>query len=218
MTSSSSPVGGPEFRSLRSAVYRLLLSALDKPTPEQHRHLLGAPFHEDLALVCGQFDVPLPGGALVPAEYPDFESRYLATFEVGLPEAPVVLLASHHVQHEPAPRVVHEHILFYRHFGCSPTEETGEAPDHLLNELRFLVHLDQLQERSPFSIESVERARRDFLDRQMLRWAPLAARRATERGIAGFYQALLNLLTRVLREDRVLLDGEDHLEVQPRLS
>lgn len=207
------------FTTLRAAVYRLLLTALDKPTPEQHAVLLGSGFRESLALLCGQFDTPFPGGEFVPATYPDFESRYLATFEVGLPEAPVVLLASHHIQHEPAPRVVHEHILFYKHFRYAPMDETGEAADHLLNELRFLVHLDQLRERGSSSADSLDRARRDFLDRHLLRWIPCASDRAAERGIAAFYQSVLTLLAAVVREDRMLIDdGADHPESSSRLS
>lgn len=206
------------FFTLRSAVYRLFLTALDKPTPEQHRLLLGEGFRESLALLCGQFEVAFPEGELVPAAYPDFESRYLATFEVGLPEAPVVLLASHHTRHEPAPRVVHEHILFYRHFRCSPTDETGEAADHLLNELRFLIHLDQLRESNPSAAESLDNARRDFLDRHLLRWIPRAADLAAERGIAGIYQTVLTLLTAIVREDRTLIGNEADLEPRTRSS
>jgi DMSO reductase family type II enzyme chaperone len=207
-----------EFSALRSAVYRLFLIALDKPTPEQHRLLLGNEFRDSLALLSDQFDVAFPEAALVPESYADFESRYLATFEVGLPEAPLVLLASHHIQHEPAPRVVHEHILFYKHFGCSPMEETGEAADHLLNELRFLIHLDHLREISPTSAESLDRARRDFLDRQLLRWIPSAADLSARRGIAEFYQATLSLLAAVIRQDRELIDGQDPPEPETRSS
>lgn len=214
---STTPASG-EFSALRSAVYRLLLTALDKPTPEQHALLLGSGFRASLSLLCGQFDAPSPGGELVPSSYPDFESRYLATFEVGLPEAPVVLLASHHIRHEPAPRVIHEHILFYRHFRYAPMEETGEAADHLLNELRFLIHLDQLRERCRSSADSLDRARRDFLDRHPLRWIPRASDRASERGVAPFYRGVLTLLSAVVREDRMLLDGEAPPEARSRTS
>lgn len=206
-----------ELPALRVAVYRLLLAALDKPTHEQHRLLLSAEYRERLGLLCGLFDVPLPEGEFVPFDYPDFESRYLATFEVGLPEAPVVLLASHHVRHEPAPRIVHEHILFYKYFQCDPGEETGEAADHLLNELRFLIHLDRLRERVPASAEPLDRARRDFLDRHLLRWIERVSSRTAERGIAPFYQSVLSLLAVVVREDRSLFDGEDN-ESRPRSS
>lgn len=214
---STIPVTG-EFSALRSAVYRLLLTALDKPTPEQHALLLGSKFRASLSLLCGLFDTPFPGGERVPSSYPDFESRYLATFEVGLPEAPVVLLASHHIRHEPAPRVVHEHILFYKHFRYSPMEETGEAADHLLNELRFLIHLDRLREHCQSSADSLDRARRDFLDRHPLRWIARASDRASERGIAPFYRCVLRLLSAVVREDRMLLDGEDDSRAPSRTS
>jgi TorA maturation chaperone TorD len=97
-------------------------------------------------------------------------------------------------------------------------EETGEAADHLLNELRFLIHLDQLRERCPSSADSLDRARRDFLDRHPLRWIPRASDRASDRGIAPFYRGVLTLLSAVVREDRMLLDGEDYSETRPRTS
>lgn len=210
-TGTSAPLAASPtcFTTLRSLVYQFLLSALDKPSPNQHAHLRGAAFRDSLALLCGQFDVVPPRGPFVPDSYADYEARYLSTFEVGLPEAPIVLLASHHVRHEPAPRVVHEHVLYYKHFDCAPMEETGEAADHLLNELRFLVHLDQLRELNPAGADSVDRARRDFLDRHPLRWLPRAATLATERRVAEFYRVLLALLVAVVQEDRGLCDGLD---------
>ena len=196
---------------LRAAVYRLILLALDKPSVERH-HLLRSPsFRTSLELLCGHFDLPTPEEDLVPESYVDYESRYLATFEVGFPEAPVVLLASHHSRHEPAPRVVHEHILFYRHFDAAAIAETGEAADHLINELRFLIHLDELCERNPESSESIDRARSDFLDRHPLRWIPIARAQAEDRNIPAFYQVVLYLLDAVLREDRRMIN-ESRLE------
>jgi len=83
---------------------------------------------------------------------------------------------------------------------------------------RFLIHLDQLRERCRSSADSLDRARRDFLDRHPLRWIPLASDRASERRIAPFYQGILTLLSAVVREDRMLLDGEDRADVRPRSS
>lgn len=200
---------------LRSTVYRLLLAALDKPSPAQHERLREPSFRASLALLCEQFGISELKGELVPESFADFESRYLATFEVGLPEAPVVLLASRHLQHEPAPRIVHEHILFYRHFDAQPQDETGEAADHLLNELRFLIHLDELSERDPSSREAIDRARGDFLDRHLLRWVPAACTQALGNSVPAFYRAALRLLDAVLREDRRMLESPQPEAVPP---
>lgn len=190
---------------LRSTIYRLILVGLDRPSDDRHRLLRDPSYRESLELLGGHFDLPIPEDEFVPEEFPDYESRYLATFEVGVPEAPVVLLASHHSKNEPAPRVVHEHILFYKHFDAAPMNETGEAADHLLNGLRFLIHLDEIHESNPDSRDAVQRARADFLDRQLLRWVPAACARADDNGVPVFYRALLDLLAAVLREDRQLI-------------
>lgn len=199
---------------LRAAIYRLLLLALDKPSPERHEQLRGPAFRQALTVLCGQYDLPVPDD-LVPEAFPDYESRYLATFEVGLPAAPVVLLASHHGRHEPAPKVVHEHILFYRHFDADPTAETGEAPDHLINELRFLVHLDELREGNPAAGEAIDRARADFLDRHPLRWVPVASDQAERHGVPEFYCVALLLLEAMLRDDRATLPQRSRREAAP---
>lgn len=194
-----------ELTALRSTIYRLILLALDRPTPDRHQQLRGPSFRAGLELLLGQFDLPTPEEEFVPESYADYESRYLATFEVGLPEAPVVLLASHYSRNEPAPKVVHEHILFYRHFDADPAAETGEAADHLINELRFLIHLDELRERSPSSWEAIDRARGDFLDRQLLRWVPAACAQADRNGVPAFYCLALLLLYAMLQDDRAAI-------------
>lgn len=190
----------------RASVYRVLLLSLAKPSPEQHAWLRSTEFRRGLELLGSQFDVSIPDGELVPESFADFESRYIACFEVGLPEAPVVLLASHYSRNEPAPRVVHEHILFYRRFQVPPSDQTQEAADHLLNELAFLIHLDDLAQSGQVDHESLAWARRDFLDRHLARWAPRAAGLAEERGLPWLYRALLGLLAAVVQEDCALLD------------
>lgn len=193
----------------RRSVYQFLLAALAKPGPAQHAWLRGAGFGRGLELLCESFGLELPEGTeLVPSGFADHESRYLACFEVGLPQAPVVLQASFYVKHEPAPRVVHEHVLFYRHFGYE-TRTHAEAADHLLNELGFLVHLDMLAEAPGADLASLRAARRDFLCRQMARWVESAALRAAERFLPPLYRVLLALLAAAVRQDVELLAAPD---------
>src|SRR5581483_8334398 len=140
------------------------------------------------------FGVEAPEGELVPTEWPDHESRYLACFEVGLPSPPVPLLASHYQKREPVPRVIHEHILFYRRFAM-PGPDRDQAPaDHLVYQLAFLVHLDELLRNGRVAIESALWARQDFLSRHVCRWTAEASRQAAEKHLPGVYQALLALL------------------------
>jgi TorA maturation chaperone TorD len=199
----AAPTALEDLSRARCALYRFLLAALDKPTPAQHAWLLGPDFRAPLALACAEFGLPCPDGPLFPDDFADHQSRYLACFEVGLPEPPVVLLASHYNRREPVPATIHEHVLFYRRFGARVADANREPADHLLNELAFLVRLDDLLARG-HSAESVRRARGDFLARQVLRWVGRAARAAEEKGLPDVYQTLLGLLAAAVAQDAEL--------------
>jgi hypothetical protein len=189
-----------ELAEARSAVYRFLLTALDKPTWEQHAWLTGPDFRRALATACAPFGLACPDGELFPAALADYESRYLACFEVGLPAAPVPLLASHYDPREPVPRIIHEHTLFYRLFGALPAAD-AEPADHLLNELAFLLRLDGLLLGGETAAGPIVLARRDFLERRMARWPERAASVAEEKGLPPVYRVLLALLARAVRQD-----------------
>jgi TorA maturation chaperone TorD len=190
-----------DLSSSRLAVYRFLLVALDKPTPEQHRWFRSPDFRASLEAVGEAFDLPYPDGELVPPALADHESRYLACFEVGVPQPPVVLQASHYNRREPVPATVHEHVLFYKRFGARPAQGNIEPADHLSNELAFLIHLDELLAAGKLEAESVLRARRDFLARQVTRWAATAAATAEEKLLPGLYCFLLAALARAAEQD-----------------
>jgi TorA maturation chaperone TorD len=193
-----------ELAPARVAVYRFLLAALDKPAPGQHAWLRGADFLNALALLGESFGVACPGGELFPEAFADHESRYLACFEVGLPEPPVVLLASHYNRREPVPRVIHEHLLFYRYFGIRPPTANGEPADHLSHQLAFLIRLDELLTSRVADARSLLRARHDFLSRHVLAWAGRAAAAAEEKHLPPVYRALLALLARAAGQDHQL--------------
>lgn len=188
----------------RQEVYRFLRSALSRPTPEQHAWLSGAGFPGALAALCGSFDLPCPSGPLAPAEPAEHESRYLACFEVGMPGPPVPLTASHYNQREPVPRVLYEHVLFYRAFGVGVPADSLEPGDHLVHQLAFLIHLDGLLLGGAPAPASVLRARHDFLCRHLVRWVDEAARSAEEKHLPPLYQALLGVLARAVEQDREL--------------
>jgi DMSO reductase family type II enzyme chaperone len=190
-----------ELAASRLAVYSLLRAALDKPTPAQHAWLRGPEFRRGLELVCEQFDLPSPEGEAAPEEYADFESRYIACFEVGLPAPPVALQASAYDRREPAPAVIHEHILFFKRFGLRLPPDGAETADHLLHELAFLLRLDELLIAEKMDVGSLLLARRDFLNRRMTRWIRRAADDAAANGLPAIYQTLLSLLARAVNQD-----------------
>lgn len=185
----------------RRSVYLFLLSSLDKPNGEQHVWLKSDDFRQSLERLCEEFETNPPPGELFPETFPDYESRYLACFEVGLPEPPVVLLASHYHRTEPAPRIIHEHGLFYRWFGVHLSEYNPEPADHLSNELAFLCWLDELVSQEGIDLESVMRGRSDFLERHLARWAEQAAIQAQEKHLPGVYCSLLTLLAAAAQQD-----------------
>jgi hypothetical protein len=188
----------------RRAVYQFLLAALDRPSPGQHAWMSGPEFLPALAGLCDSFGLGPPPGPAVPEEFGDHESRYLACFEVGLPGPPVALLASHYQRREPAPTVIHEHVLLYRRFGVRvPADGRGPA-DHLLNQLAFLIRLDDLLLGGGQEAESLHRARHDFLSRHLARWVGRAAAGAEEKRLPAVYCVLLALLTAAVGQDREL--------------
>jgi TorA maturation chaperone TorD len=161
----------------------------------------GPEFTCSLGQLAEAFDVACPDDVRVPEAWADHESRYLACFEVGMPGPPVPLLASHYQKREPAPRVIHEHILFYRRFGM-PGPDRDQAPaDHLVYQLDFLIHLDQLLRTGRVEAESALWARQDFLSRHVCRWTAAAARSAEENGLPGVYRVLLGVLSAAVAED-----------------
>jgi TorA maturation chaperone TorD len=192
----------------RCAVYRFLRAALDKPTAEQRHWLASAGFRQRLQDLAVAFGVePPPGEDLVPADAADHESRYLACFEVGLPEPPVVLLASHWNRREPVPAVIHEHQLFYNWFGAAALIDQREPADHLLNELTFLIHLDELLFEPGHDEASLLRARRDFLARHPARWFGRAGEATAEKHLPGIYRTLLAVLAAAVTQDHELTEA-----------
>jgi DMSO reductase family type II enzyme chaperone len=190
-----------EFLVARQTVYRFLRAALGVPAPEQHTWMRGPDFARSLGELAAAFDVDCPEGELVPADWADHESRYLACFEVGLPAPPVPLLASHYQKREPVPRIIHEHILFYRRFGLPGPEQNQAPADHLVYQLDFLIHLDELLLKDQVEAASALWARQDFLSRHVRRWTAEARREAAEKCLPGVYQTLLALLSAAVAED-----------------
>jgi DMSO reductase family type II enzyme chaperone len=183
------------------AVYRFLAEALGKPTPRRHCWLVGPDYRRGLETLCASFGLPAPAGELIPEAYADAESRYIACFEVGMPAPPVALLCSHYNRREPAPRIIYEHVLFYQRFGARLAAGNLEPADHLLNELAFLIWLDELLLAGQAELASILRARLDFLQRHAAAWPGRAARDAEENLLPPVYVTLLHLLAAAVAQD-----------------
>lgn len=190
-----------QLAEVRQAVYHLLRRALAPPTPGQHAWMRGPSFRDALETACRAFDLFCPEGEQVAESFADFESGYLACFEVGVPAPPVPLLASHYNRHDPTPRVVHEHLLFYRRFGAALPAGGLEPADHLLNEVAFVLRLDELLCAGRVEAESLLHARRDFLSRHLARWPARAVRVAQDRLLPPVYLCLLRLLAVAVAQD-----------------
>jgi TorA maturation chaperone TorD len=201
MSTADLSVPDRELAQSRIAVYRFLLTALDKPTPQQHAWLRSRDFRGALTVLAEPFGLSCPPGELVPEAFADHESRYLACFEVGMPEPPVVLQASHYNRREPVPATIHEHVLFYRRFGARLAAGNLEPADHLSSQLAFLIHLDELPCAGEPEHRSVLWARGDFLTRQVARWTTAAAAAAEEKLLPPVYRTLLTLLAHAVEQD-----------------
>src|SRR5262249_31007945 len=98
--------------------------------------------------------------------------------------------------------------LFYRRFGARPAACNGEPADHALNELAFLIYLDELLLAGQVDAASILRARHDFLSRHLSRWPASASAAAEQTGIAPVYVCLLGVLAAAVAQDRALTETE----------
>jgi DMSO reductase family type II enzyme chaperone len=129
----------------------------------------------------------------VPETLADLRALYIDLFEAGLPQPRCPLLESAWLLNRPAGDVVLENKLYYQNFGL---EIDGRAaPDHLLTQLEFLAWLDHCEAAGNTDVESVQRARAEFLERHLSHWAGSLAHLAENSG-GGCYAELLEALAR----------------------
>jgi nitrate reductase assembly molybdenum cofactor insertion protein NarJ len=103
------------------------------------------------------------------------------------------LLESAWLLNRPAGDVILENKLYYQNFGL---EIDGRAaPDHLLAQLEFLAWLDHCETAGNTDVESVQRARSEFLERHLSHWVGSLAHLA-ENSDGGCYAELLEALAR----------------------
>ena len=133
------------------------------------------------------------------AAYEQYESTYIALFDVGIPEPPVPLFESAHDKTHPAQEIALENTYFYEVLGLK--SDPGRAvPDYLVTQLEFLAALRYTCEHTSeeSSAVSLARAETEFLERHLLNWLP-AAKAKLDRTNAPGFPVLITILVQFVR-------------------
>src|SRR5450759_3882580 len=105
--------------------------------------------------------------------YEEYESAYIALFDVGIPEPPVPLFESAHDKTHPAQEIALENTYFYEVLNLK-SDPSRAVPDYLVTQLEFLAALryprDNTSEKE--TSLSLARAETEFLERHLLNWVP----------------------------------------------
>jgi TorA maturation chaperone TorD len=180
--------------------YRFFAYLIGPPTRERF-HLITRPgFKETFAnLLAGMACIgDFPPNALFES-FEQYETCYIALFDVGAPEPPVPLLESFYHKTVPLQQTVLENTWFYDVLKLR-TAASISSPDHLLSQLEFCASVRYLEETCGDEAQRqiLFRLERDFLDRHVLSWIPTALAKLQELGPPVF-PAWFALLFRFLR-------------------
>lgn len=186
-------------------LYRFFAFAFAPPTSERFTWLGQPEFPAALARLWNHLSCTGAFPGLIPFQgYADYESTYIAVFDVGLPEPPVPLVESAHYKAQPAQETALENVSFYEVLGLK-ADPSRYAPDHLVTQLEFLAAVRYARENTP-DVENrrrLVRLERDFLVRHLLNWLP-AAQKKLARERPPLFPLLMTLLLAALRRE---LDG-----------
>jgi DMSO reductase family type II enzyme chaperone len=132
------------------------------------------------------------------ASYEQYESAYIALFDVGIPEPPVPLFESAHDKTHPPQEIALENTFFYELLGLK-SDLSRAVPDYLVTQLEFLAALRYTCENASEEAAAVSlaKAETDFLERHLLNWVPNAKTKLDRTGAPGF-PALMTLLVQFL--------------------
>lgn len=160
-------------------LYRFFAAAFGAPTRERFEWLQQPALKDALEQLWRDLgnDTQLPELSRY-EEYEDYESTYLALFDVGLPGPPIPLVESGHYKSQPAQQVALECAFFYEVLGLR-VNSAGYPLDHLVTQLEFLSAARYTRENAHKGErrEGLARLERDFLDRHMLSWLPAVERK-----------------------------------------
>jgi len=133
------------------------------------------------------------------SSYEEYESAYIALFDVGIPEPPVALFESAHDKTRPAQEIALENTCFYEVLGLR-SDPSQAVPDYLVTQLEFLAALRYTAQHASEeeTRTSLARAEVEFLERHVLNWISGASQKLTRTGAPAF-PLLMSLLGRFLR-------------------
>jgi DMSO reductase family type II enzyme chaperone len=133
------------------------------------------------------------------ASYEQYESAYIALFDVGIPEPPVPLFESAHDKTRPAQEIALENTYFYQVLGLK-SNPSRVVPDYLVTQLEFLAALrytcDNTSDEAPAI--ALARAEAEFLERHLLNWVFTVKTKLDRTGAPGL-PVLMTLLVQFLR-------------------
>ena len=185
----------------RLDLYRVFTFAFGLPTAERYDWLC----RPDLAasLECLWQALGVPGEFPAPGcfdDYQDYESTYIALFDVGLPEPPAPLLESAHNKAVPPQQTALENVDFYEVLGLKHNPSQF-APDHLVTQLEFLAALSFARENTTEADNkgTLDLLEHDFLERHLLNWLPIELEKLT-RQKPPIFPVLLALLLAFVRQ------------------
>ncbi len=192
-------------------LYRFFAHALGAPSTERFEWFRQRDFAAGLADLWAQVgtDGNFPGFDFF-ADPEEYESTYIALFDVGAPEPPVPLFESAHYRSVPAQQTALENTSFYEVLGLK-TDPARSVPDHLLTQLEFLSVVRYLREHAPEepACRNLAQLEKDFLERHLLNWLPAAVQKLERHTVPAFY-VLLSLLLAHLNQQHQLLATSPH--------
>lgn len=180
--------------------YRFFAFAFGPPSRERFEWFSQPDAGKALGNLWGQLSKKrFPGFRWFP-DYATYEAAYIATFDVGAPEAPVPLFESAHNKSQPAQDRVLENTLFYEVFGLR-VDPALSVPDHLVTQLEFLsaVAFARDQSREESGKQNLVQLERDFLQRHLLNWTGKAEHKLNKCPFPAF-KILFSLMTLGLQE------------------
>jgi DMSO reductase family type II enzyme chaperone len=132
------------------------------------------------------------------ARYEQYESAYIALFDVGIPEPPVPLFESAHDKSRPAQETALENTYFYDVLGLK-SDPSRAVPDYLVTQLEFLAALRYTCDNTSDEATAIAlaRAETEFMERHVLNWISAAKTKLDRTGAAGF-ALLMTLLLQFL--------------------
>jgi TorA maturation chaperone TorD len=191
-------------------LYRVFAACFGQPTPERFAWLAGK---DCRALLSPLVKHHLKARAVAtPGDFPDYvsyESAYIALFEVGMPAPPVPLLESANCNRQVPQEIILDCVNFYDVLGLRPSG-TVFPTDHLVTQLEFLATARYLRDQSKDAVQrnSLRRLERDFIERHLLNWLPVAERKLTKTN-PPLFPFLLQSVTAYLKQESALLGKKE---------